>query len=177
MCNDNIRNAGSPLHAGRQPATRIRRVFRPLFSAIFAALAGVSALAADAGSYKIKDGIAVYLGVLPAAMVRGHPKGHTEQAMHEGVARGRDAYHVMAAIFDAVSGARIENAKVEARVSPVGLADVARTLEPMQIAGTVTYGNYFTIQSNEPYRILISIARGGETKPITLEFSHEHRTR
>jgi hypothetical protein len=176
MCNDNIRDADSQLRAGGRPTPRIRRVIRPLFAVIFAALAGASALAADSGSYKTKDGIAVYLGILPAAMVRGHPKDHPESAMHDGVPRGRDAYHVIAAVFDAASGKRVENANVEARVSPIGLAGVARTLEPMQIAGTVTYGNYFTIQSNEPYRILISIARGGETKPITLEFSHEHRT-
>jgi hypothetical protein len=173
---DHRRSLDSSLRAGRRPASHNRRVVLSLSSAIFAVLAGVSALAADSGSYKTKDGIAVYLGVLPAAMVRGHPKDHPESAMHDGVPRGRDAYHVIAAVFDAASGKRVENANVEARVSPIGLAGVARTLEPMQIAGTVTYGNYFTIQSNEPYRILISIARGGETKPITLEFSHEHRT-
>jgi hypothetical protein len=83
----------------------------------------------------------------------------------------------MAAVFDAVSGKRLENAKVEVRVSLLGLAAVMRPLEPMQIAGTVTYGNYFTIRANERYRIVISINRGSDTKPVTLEFSHEHRTR
>jgi hypothetical protein len=144
---------------------------------LWVVVAVISIAAAQSGDQKTVGGISVYLGILPAAMVQGHPKGHAEQAMHDGVPRGRDAYHVMAAVFDAANGKRIENANVEARVSPIGLAGVARTLEPMQIAGTVTYGNYFTIQPNEPYRILISIARDGETKPITLEFSHEHRTR
>jgi hypothetical protein len=115
-------------------------------------VAAISIAAAQPGDQKTAGEISVYLGVLLAAMVQGHPKGHAEQAMHEGVPRGRDAYHVMAATS-------------------------SRTLESMQIAGTVTYGNYFTIQPNESYRILISITRDGETKPITLEFTHEHRTR
>jgi len=140
-------------------------------------VAAIFSAAAQSGDQKTAEGISVYLGVLPAAMLQGHPINHTEQAMHSGVPRGRDAYHVMAAVFDAANGKRIENARIEARVSPIGLAGVTRTLEPMQIAGTVTYGNYFTIQPNESYRILISIARDGETKPLTLEFSHEHRTR
>jgi len=97
--------------------------------------------------------------------------------MHRGIPRGRDAYHVIAAVFDDESGERVENATVEARVSPLGLAPVTRPLESMQIAGTVTYGNYFTIRSNERYRILISVIRSGETNAVTLEFSHEHRTR
>ena len=119
----------------------------------------------------------MYLGVLPAAMIQGHPKDHPEVTMHGAVPRGRDAYHVMAALFDAASGNRIENATVEARVTPLGLAGVTRRLEAMQIAGTVTYGNYFTIRANEPYRILVSITRGADSKPVRLEFSHEHRTR
>jgi hypothetical protein len=136
-----------------------------------------SAAVAQTENPKTGGGITVYLGVMPAAMIQGHPKGHPEQAMHGGVPRGRYAYHVMAAMFDAESGERIENAKVEARVSSQVFTSAMRPLEPMQIAGTVTYGNYFTISANEPYQILISVSRDSQTAPVALEFSHEHRTR
>ena len=128
--------------------------------------APISNAVAQADNQKIAGGIAVYLGVLPAAMIQGHPKDHSEPAMHGGIPRGRGAYHVMAAVFDAENGERIENAKVKARVSPLGLASVMRSLEPMQIAGTVTYGNYFTIRADEPYRILISVVRAGQPAPV-----------
>ena len=110
-------------------------------------------------------------------MIQGHPKDHPEATTHGAIPRGRDAYHVMAALIDATSGDRIETATAEGRVTPLGLSGVTRTLEPMQIAGTVTYGHYLTIRTHEPYRILISVIRGGETNPVTLEFSHEHRSR
>src|SRR3972149_6703718 len=71
-------------------------------------------------NYKTADGLAVSLGIIPAAMVRGHPKGHPEQAMHEGVPRGAHEYHVTVAIFDAASGERLETAEVDATVSPLG---------------------------------------------------------
>lgn len=135
-----------------------------------------AAMAAD-DDYKIVDGLAVYLGVLPAAMIQGHPKDHPEEAMHDGIPRSQHAFHVMAAVFDAASGERIEDAKIEARVTPLGLAGVTRPLEPMIIAGTVTYGNYFTMRGDGPYRIAFSITRTQAAKPIVLEFSYDHRTR
>lgn len=107
-----------------------------------------AAPAAHAESRKTAHGLTVYLGVLPAAMIQGHDAGHTEAVMHEGVPRGEHAYHVMVAIFDAENGERIEDAVVEAEVIPLGLSHVRRSLESMLIAGTTTYGNYFTMRGD-----------------------------
>ncbi|MDP1702751.1 MAG: hypothetical protein Q8L53_17575 [Aestuariivirga sp.] len=120
--------------------------------------------------------------MLPAEMVWGHPKDNAEEAMHGGVPRGRHAFHVMAAVFEAENGARIENATVEASVTPVAYAaahvpGVTRRLEPMAIAGTVTYGNYFTMRGDGPYRIVLTISQAEAGKPLILEFSYDHRTR
>ena len=132
--------------------------------------------AADDDNYKTAGGLAVYLGVLPAAMVRGH-QTHPEERMHGGVPSGPHVYHVVAAVFDASTGKRIENAKVEARVTPRRLLGEARALEPMEIAGTVTYGNYFTMGGSDPYRIQLSITPtiGGPT--VEVEFTYRHETR
>lgn len=141
-------------------------------------LTGINpAMAADTGDRKTAGGLSVYLGVLPAAMIQGHPKDHPEEAMHGGIPRGRHVFHVMAAVFDAESGDRIEDAAVEARVTPLGLAGVTRRLQPMVIADTVTYGNYFTMRGDGPYRIRFSVTRAGAVQPIVLEFSYDHRIR
>ena len=137
---------------------------------------------ADDGSYKTAGGLAVYLGVLPAAMVQGHSKDRPEETMHGGVPRGRHAFHVVAAVFEVENGARIEHAAVEASVTPLAdaiahIAGVTRRLEPMVIAGTVTYGNYFTMRGDGPYRIAVAIHRAEAAKPVTLEFTYDHQTR
>jgi hypothetical protein len=94
-------------------------------------------------SARIAHGIAVYLGVVPAAMIRGHPADHPERAMHGGIPRGRDSHHVTVALFDAQSGRRIETAAVQAYVALRGSRGTTRQLETMRIADTVTFGNYF----------------------------------
>ena len=126
---------------------------------------------------KTSEGLTAYLGVLPAAMIQGHDKDHEESTMHDGVPRGAHAYHVMVAIFDAESGERVDDAQVEAEVTPLGLSSVRKPLDIMEIAGVVTYGNYFPLPGDDYYRIVVSITRGQGTKPILLEFRHEHRTR
>ena len=131
---------------------------------------------ADGDGYKIADGLAVYLGVLPAALIQGH-QTHPEERMHGGVPRGRHAYHVVAAVFDAATGKRIEDAMVQARVMPRRIASETRALEPMEIAGTVTYGNYFTMGGADPYRIEISITRSGMATPVAVTFSYRHGPR
>lgn len=135
------------------------------------------AQAMDSDGHSVAGGLSVYLGVLPAAIVRGHPAFHTESAMHGGAARGRYNQHVTVAVFDSETGDRIEDAVVEARVSSVGLAGQRRRLEPMEIAGTVTYGNYFTMRVGDIYRIAVSINWAGETEPTVLQFTHDLRRR
>jgi hypothetical protein len=136
-----------------------------------------AAAAADVEGHKTIAGLSVYLGVLPAAMVRDHSGDRTEATMHGGLPRGH-AHHVMAAVFDAKTGERVEDARVKARVSPPGLAGETRALEPMAIAGTITYGNYFTtIGDRQPYRIRLSITLAGTATPVVVEFSHHRRQR
>jgi len=146
---------------------------------LFAAALWLTACAPDVEieSQKTVDGLTVYLGVLPAAMIQGHDAGHTEAVMHDGVPHGEHAYHVMVAIFDADSGERIEDATVVAEVSPLGSSPVQRSLEPMQIADTITYGNYFTMAGDGLYRIAVSISRPGAHAPVMLEFTYEHSAR
>lgn len=146
-----------------------------------AALAGIAALlltaafAADSSQHKVVHGVAIYLGVLPAEMILGHPKPHTEAEMHGGVPAGQHQHHVVVALFDNATGKRISGAKVSARVHEINLAGVQKKLEPMLIAGTVSYGNYFNMPAtNNPYRINVRIELPGVADVIEAQFDYQH---
>lgn len=143
-------------------------------SSLMLPIAGTDAAEAPDSRYKTAGGLSVYLGVLPAEMVRGHPEDHPEETMHGGIPRGAHTHHVIVAIFDSANGKRVEDAVVTARVSPLALGSVSRRLEAMEIAETVTYGNYFDFPGRDAYRIAISISRPAAPSPVNLEFSYEH---
>jgi hypothetical protein len=111
---------------------------------------------------------------MPAEMIRGHPAEHTESSMHGGPAAASGDYHVLIALFDAKSGARITGASVTARVSEVGYEGSEKTLEPMEIAGTETYGNYFPMPGHAPVRIEVAIRLPGQSREIRAHFGHRH---
>lgn len=140
-----------------------------------ATLVASTASAADSATHKVVQGVAIYLGVLPAEMILGHPKPHTEAQMHDGVPTGKHQYHVTVSLFDAASGKRISGAKVTARVYEIHLAGTQKKLEPMLIADTISYGNYFNMPyANNPYRIRVQIELPGVAGVIETEFEYQH---
>lgn len=158
------------------------RIFRSLardIAMVFATLSLVAvswvALAqSDDGQYQTKDGLAVYFGVVPAAIVKGHPASHPEQTMHGGAPKGRSEVHLVVAVFEAANGARISDATVTAQVSEIGLAGALKTLESMEIANTVTYGGFFDLQA-ALYTIKLTIQRPGTAPPVVMELRYHHR--
>jgi len=66
-----------------------------------------------------------------------------ESKLHGGIPAACDNDHVIVALFDNASGKRIENAKVSAQVMELGLGPEWKTLGPIRIAGTITYGDNF----------------------------------
>jgi hypothetical protein len=136
------------------------------------------AQAHDQWNHAYADGLSVFLGVQPAAMVmRTHPRDHPGVEMHEDAPVGRYDQHVFVAVFDAETGERIEDADAEARVAPLGLGPVTRPLEPMVIAETITYGNFFTLRNDGIYEIRVTVTRGEASRPSVIEFTYDHRTR
>jgi hypothetical protein len=114
------------------------------------------------------SGIEIYLGVLPAAIVGGHPREHPEAEMHGGAPGS--GYHVMVALFDAKTGKRITDARVNAKVVAPSLYTVGKQLGPMTVAGSLTYGNYFNMLRGETYRIDLEIRRRGAPGVIHATF-------
>ena len=104
---------------------------------------------------------------MPAEIVRGHTPGHPENTMHGGAPR------LVVALFDASNWTRIENAKVTARISPLGTGGPSRILQPMRIAGTTSYGEYFPMPQDKHYTIHIEIERPGAAHRTTADFMYE----
>jgi hypothetical protein len=118
--------------------------------------------------------VAVYLGVVPAEIVKGHPSGHAETTMHGGSPKGRHEYHVVAAIFDAATGARVSDATVTAQISGLALSGPTRKLESMEIAKTISYGGFFDLPGPDLYTIRLAVQRPG-SQPVVLDFKYDHR--
>lgn len=165
----------------RMPRARAKRfgwrtgLFAFLISALVMTLAFGSPASAAEENYQVAHGLAVYLGVIPASIVRGHQEWHPEGAMHGGAPRGRYQYHIVVAVFDAKTGARVEKAQVTANVSGLGHVGAQNIeLESMLIAGTVTYGNFVELSGNDRYDIKLDIAVPEREPPARFNFTYQH---
>ena len=118
------------------------------------------------------DGVTVYLGIVPAALIQGHSTTPGDaQSLHGGTPSGSASHHVMVALFDAVTGARITNARVEARVESVSHA---KPLEPMEVNGLMTYGNFFLFEDARVRQIRVEIALPDRASPLVAQFAYDH---
>lgn len=147
-------------------------VFRALATAATVAMltaAPIIATATERSYQQVVDGVVVYFGMLPAELVRGHPREHTESRMHGGVPVGES--HLTVALFDDKTGSRVTNAELTARITDGRGLDIRKKLEPMLIAGNQTHGNYFQLTGAGPYRIEIMIRRPGAAGEIRAIFT------
>ncbi len=133
-----------------------------------------SAMAQTGSGYSVDHGIAIYYGVIPAEMIRGHPSQSPEATMHGGIPRSPHAYHVMVALFDASSLQRITDADVTAKVAEIGLAGEEKKLEKFTIADAVTYGNYFEMRPQTRYRVSITVTTPRSRNAAHVEFDERH---
>ena len=144
-----------------------------MLAAATIALLVVTANAQSAGLSQTVNGVTIYLGIIPSEIVRGHPAEHPESSMH-GSPKGLDLRHLVVALFDANTTERITDAEVSARVEQLGLTADHKDLGPMQIAGTISYGNFFRMPRKGLYKIRIVVKRKGVDHPI--KFSFEYQT-
>jgi hypothetical protein len=135
-------------------------------------LVSPGARAGQDGQQKTVDGLSIYVGVLPAEMLLGHPKGHHEREMHGGVPAGINRYHVVVALFDAASGKRITDAQVKIGGASIGMAASRKKAEPMLINNVTTYGAYITLPGPGPYKIQVEIRRPGAGNAVEVEFDY-----
>jgi hypothetical protein len=122
------------------------------------------------------DDVTIYLGVMPAGLVQGHSTVPGDpQALHGGTPQNRSSHHIVVALFDAQTGARIADARIRAGVGDRSYnGEPDRSLEPMQIDGMMSYGNFFLLQGAGTWRIHLEILRAGASRPIEADFAYEH---
>jgi hypothetical protein len=130
--------------------------------------------AADYDPYQVVDNVALYIGLMPAAIIAGHPSNHPETVMHGGVPRGKHRSHLVVAAFDASTGERITRAAVFATVTELGGTTQRTPLEPMTIADVVTFGNYVHLPNDGHYRIKIELRQLDSNKTVQAVFQHLH---
>jgi hypothetical protein len=135
-----------------------------------------ASLASANDGYQTANGVAVYLGIMPASLVRGHPSDHEEGVMHDGAPSGPHQQHIVVAVFDSETSDRIENAEIVATISSLGHVRHERIeLEPMSIADTSTYGAYANFPGRNRYEIALSISLPDRTRPVEVTFSSDHQ--
>ncbi len=148
-------------------------------------------LAAPASGSGIVDGVktvgdlTIYLGIVPAAIVRGHAEAHTEARMHGGVPQARHNVHLVVALFNKSTGARVTDATVVATiVEPVGRhgKQWSVRLQPMTINGALTFGGYTVIEDVADYRVSVEVRRppgaprplAAPARPVLAIFDYTH---
>ncbi|UOK73785.1 hypothetical protein [Ancylobacter polymorphus] len=152
----------------------VRAWLRRAGGVIVAMTLAIGTAVADDG-YRQADGLAVYLGLVPAAVVRGHPTAHSESTMHGGAGTGRHQQHIVVAVFDAQTAARIENARVSATIGGLGhVGQQTVELDPMRIENTVTYGGFITLPGNDRYEIVVTVIVPARSRPVSVTFSSAH---
>ena len=152
----------------------IRKIIKFLFSCVLVVFVVSTAQASGPETtprHHIKDGLAIYLGMLPAEMI----EGHTARSMHGGLPTGPYRYHLTIAIFDDKTGKRVNNAKVMIRVNNrIGVGpDTFKELEGMKLNEQYMYGNYFLFKTAGPYRIDVKVIRSKTNKPIHVSFDYD----
>ncbi len=128
--------------------------------------------ASDDGLSRTVDGLTLYLGVMPSEIVGEHSPSHAEAQMHGGK-RGKGIQHIVVAVYNAKTNERVTHATVRASVRDPGIDVEEKVLEPMRIAGTLTYGNYFVINPGTRYVITIFVQRHGQYQPMNAQFNYE----
>lgn len=121
-------------------------------------------------------GLTIYAGVIPAAVVKGHPKAHPEATMHGGAPSSPSSFHYVIAIFDEKTGARIEDADVTGTVSlPGHLESQSLKFDAMKVSDTITYGAFATYASMGSHELDLQIKRPGSTDPVRVKFVDDFR--
>ncbi|OGI44300.1 MAG: hypothetical protein A2V92_06355 [Candidatus Muproteobacteria bacterium RBG_16_65_31] len=136
-------------------------------AAVFLLFATAAAGAAD--YRQVVSGVAIYFGILPAELVRGHPPEHPESGMHGGTPAGEN--HLMVALFNDKTGERIVRAEVTATITGPNNFKTEKKLEPMVIAGSTTFGHYFSMLGPGPYRVALRVRAPGVGHDIQAVFA------
>lgn len=155
-----------PLTAPLRVATAVTLI------AMLPGLVKPAVAASDSALSRTVDGMTIYIGVIPSEIAAKHLPSHQEAQMHGGRRSGDRFQHLIVAVYDAKTNQRITDAKVTASVADPGITDKEKPLEPMTIADTLSYGNYFSMTPKGRYLITVSVRRPGVHQPTRAQFDY-----
>jgi len=119
------------------------------------------------------DGVKLYLGIVSAEdLLRNARVNPTAYPAHE-IPKAPDMFHVIVVLIDKATGARIRDAKVIGRISPLALFGQEKIMRPMVTAGAVNYCEFFQIPSNDQYTIDLQITRPNYPNVLVAHFDHK----
>lgn len=156
----------------RLPTQRrwLRRCFSAAGDLVFN-LATAEAVDPD-DAFRRAGGLPIYLGVVPAAVIRGHPLEHYGRGLHGSAPQDRHAHHLLVGVLDGAIGERVPAASVTA--SARGLQHTpASPMEPMIVGDGIAYGGFTTLPVRAFYRIEIEVVPGEDASPVRVVFPHQ----
>lgn len=127
------------------------------------------------GNHASVHGMDIYLGLMPAERLRQFPAQSAERSMHGGVPKGREWHHLNVSLLDQATRAPVDDAQVAVEIIQAGRATVSRMLERMDM-GPGSYGDYFRIDPDSAYRIIVSMEAPEAPRRIEAEFAHQAGT-
>lgn len=139
--------------------------------------APLTAWAADASWHQESASYHVYLGVVPASLIKANPVlVDGDKTLHKGGNARDSSEHVLVSIFRKPNDERVVNATVIARVGIkklLGGAKAAKPLEKMLTSGVVTYGNYFSMPKQGEYEIAVRIYEPSRDQAESVTFVYK----
>lgn len=158
-------------------ATHVRYPLNVVFAMLLTLLAAPLTAWADGASWHQESAsYHVYLGVVPAHLIKANPVlVDGDKTLHKGDNASDSSEHVLVSVFRKPNNERVVNATVIARVGIKKLLRGAKTekpLEKMLTSGVVTYGNYFSMPKQGEYEILVRIYEPNkdQAEPVTFVY-------
>lgn len=115
-------------------------------------------------SSRTVDDLTVYLGIVPAAITRGHRTEHAGEAGAGASLRSIHDIHVIAAVFSKNTGERVRNVSVSARFQGERGPAWNVPLRPMTVNGALTYGGFTSMGMNMNATVSIIVQRPSRTR-------------
>ena len=131
-------------------------------------------LAAEESAHLESANYHVYLGVVPASLIKENPAlVDGDKTLHRDDSMGDSSQHVLVAVFRKPNKERVVNATVIAQVGLKKLlrgAKAEKPLEKMLTSGVVSYGNYFSMPKPGEYEITVRVYEPNKDQAEVVKF-------
>ena len=148
---------------------------RTLAALLLTALLSLPVAAAER-SVARSEHFVVYFGVVPAELAQASLAQHRDQSGAHGIAAAAttETHHVVVAVFDAATGARVDDATLTARHVPPRGVPTSKPLVAMPIGTTASYGNAFVVPAGRNHTFEVEITRGTIDERVSFTYDNLH---